>query len=61
VSGGSGNLLCSLDGGQTWKKDREVEQVPSNFYKIVFLDRDRGFIIGQRGILLKYRGQPEAA
>ncbi len=61
VSGGSGNLLCSLDGGKTWEKDREVEGVPSNFYKIVFLTPEKGFIIGQRGVLLKYQAPVEAA
>ena len=61
VAGGSGNLLCSLDGGKTWQKDRDVENVPSNLYKIVFLSPDQGFIIGQRGVLLKYQGQVEAA
>ncbi|MEO8891742.1 MAG: YCF48-related protein, partial [Coleofasciculaceae cyanobacterium] len=54
VSGGSGNLLCSLDGGQTWQKDKAVEDVPSNLYKIVFLTPEQGFIIGQKGVLLKY-------
>ncbi len=61
IAGGSGNLLCSLDGGKTWQKDREVEDVPSNLYKIVFLGPDKGFIIGQRGVLLKYKGKVEAA
>lgn len=61
IAGGSGNLLCSFDGGKTWQKDREVEEVPSNLYKIVFLSPDRGFIIGQKGILLKYEGTAEAA
>ena len=54
VAGGSGNLLCSFDGGKTWQKDLEVENVPSNLYKIVFLSPEEGFILGQRGILLKY-------
>lgn len=54
VTGGSGNLLCSLDGGQTWLKDRAVENVPGNFYKIVFLNQDKGFVIGQNGVLLRY-------
>lgn len=61
VAGGSGNLLCSLDGGKTWQKDRDVENVPSNLYKIVFITPEQGFIIGQRGVLLKYQGAVKAA
>lgn len=60
VSGGSGNLLRSLDGGETWEKDQEVEDVPANFYKIVFLNPEKGFILGQNGTLLKYNGIPES-
>jgi photosystem II stability/assembly factor-like uncharacterized protein len=56
LSGGSGNLLVSADGGQTWKKNKEVDSISSNFYRIVFVDSDRGFVMGQRGILLKYTG-----
>lgn len=61
VSGGSGNLLCSLDGGQTWQKDRDVENIPGNFYKIVFLSPEQGFVIGQRGTLLKYQASVKSA
>jgi len=57
VSGGSGNLLRSVDGGKTWEKDRDVEGVAANLYKIVFFNSDQGFIIGDRGLILKY--QPE--
>ncbi len=59
VSGGSANLLHSTDGGETWEKDRDVEDTATNLYKIVFLSADKGFIIGDRGFLLKY--QPDIA
>jgi len=61
LSGGSGNLLRSGDGGKTWEKDREVESVPANLYKIVFFNSDHGFIIGDRGILLKYKPETPTA
>ena len=49
VTGGSGNLLVSTDGGETWLKDKAVEDVPTNFYRIKFLGEDKGYILGQRG------------
>lgn len=61
VGGGSGNLLRSGDGGKTWEKDRDVEAVPANLYKIVFLNPQKGFIIGDHGVLLKYQPMVEAA
>ena len=61
VAGGSGNLVSSLDGGQTWQKDREIENIPSNLYRIIFVASDRGFILGQRGTLLRYQPQTQAA
>ncbi len=61
ASGGSGDLLVSNDGGKTWLKDEAVEEVPSNLYKILFFTPDRGFIIGQKGILLKYQGEGASA
>ncbi|WP_373530539.1 photosynthesis system II assembly factor Ycf48 [Nostoc sp.] len=59
IGGGSGNLLRSADGGKTWEKDRLVEEVAANLYKIIFLEPDRGFVIGDRGALLKYIPNPE--
>ncbi|WP_008313087.1 photosynthesis system II assembly factor Ycf48 [Leptolyngbya sp. PCC 6406] len=57
VSGGSGNLLNSQDGGKTWYKDKELSAVPSNFYRILFMSPEQGFILGQRGYLLRYEGK----
>lgn len=67
IGGGSGNLLRSTDGGKSWEKDRDVEEVAANFYRVIFFKPDQGFIIGDRGVLLKYQpnvetaSQPEAA
>ena len=61
VTGGSGNLLMSEDGGMTWKKDKAVENVPTNFYRIKFLNNDKGYVLGQRGYLLRYEPEPVAA
>jgi photosystem II stability/assembly factor-like uncharacterized protein len=55
ITGGGGNLLCSFDGGQTWFKDKAVNDVPSNLYRIVFSSPDHGFILGQRGTILRYQ------
>jgi len=61
VTGGSGNLLMSPDGGETWMKDKAVENVPTNFYRVKFLDADRGYILGQRGYLLRYEEELPSA
>ena len=61
LAGGSANLLRSTNSGETWEKDREIEDVASNLYKIVFLSPEQGFVLGQRGVLLKYEPQTEAA
>lgn len=57
VVGGSALLIHSPDGGVTWEKANKVSNVPANFYTIVFPDPRRGFILGQRGALLRYTGE----
>lgn len=61
ISGGSGNLLRTTDGGQTWEKDREIENLPGNLYKVTFLSPEQGYVMGQRGLLLKYQPTQDAA
>lgn len=61
AAGGSGNLLRSVNDGETWEKDRDVENIPSNLYKVVFISPDQGFVLGQNGILLKYQPETEEA
>lgn len=61
VAGGGGNLLYSPDGGKSWQKDTALEDVPSNLYRIVFVSPTQGFVLGQRGILLKYEGESQTA
>lgn len=57
IVGGSGSLLVSFDNGQTWYHDAKMDQdVPANLYKIEFLNENNGYILGQRGTFLRYRG-----
>jgi photosystem II stability/assembly factor-like uncharacterized protein len=60
IAGGSGNLLRSTDGGQTWEKDKVVEDIPTNFYRVIFVSENQGFILGQSGKLLRYQPPAEA-
>ncbi len=53
VVGGSALLLHSPDQGQTWEEAR-LGKIPANFYTIEFMSPDQGFILGQRGALLRY-------
>jgi len=56
AGGGSGTLLSSADGGKTWRKDPVGAQQPTNFSRIAFLPDGKGFVLGERGSLLRWVG-----
>ncbi|MFM7514952.1 MAG: photosynthesis system II assembly factor Ycf48, partial [Cyanobium sp.] len=56
TGGGSGTLLSSSDGGRTWQRDPVGEQQPTNFTRIVFPADGKGFVLGERGSLLRWVG-----
>jgi len=56
TGGGSGTLLTSADGGKTWQKDPVGSQQPTNFSRIAFLADGKGFVLGERGSLLRWVG-----
>ena len=56
AGGGSGTLLTSADGGKTWRKDPVGAQQPTNFSRIAFLPDGKGFVLGERGSLLRWVG-----
>jgi len=56
TGGGSGTLLVSDDEGTTWRRDPVGSKQPSNFTRIVFADGGKGFVLGERGTLLRWVG-----
>jgi photosystem II stability/assembly factor-like uncharacterized protein len=56
LGGGSGTLLVSKDGGKSWQKDPVGSEQPTNFSRISFLPDGKGFILGERGSLLRWVG-----
>ena len=53
---GSGTLLIYSDGGKSWQKDPVGAQQPSNFTRISFKPDGKGFVLGERGSLLRWVG-----
>jgi len=61
AGGGNGTLIVSKDNGQTWKSDPIASSLPTNFIKIVFINKNnlneaKGFILGERGYILRWNG-----
>ncbi|MEM9217417.1 MAG: photosynthesis system II assembly factor Ycf48 [Cyanobacteria bacterium P01_F01_bin.150] len=55
VTGGSGTLLRTTDGGETWEKDKTAADMP-NLYTVKFFGPDHGIILSQGSSLLRYVG-----
>lgn len=58
VTGGNSILLHSQDGGKSWVKEESISSSGANFYTVLFVGGDRGYILGQNGSLLAYSAQP---
>ena len=56
AGGGSGTLLVSRDEGKSWQKDPVGEKQPTNFSHIAFFPDGKGFVLGERGSLLRWIG-----
>ena len=56
AGGGSGTLLSSADGGQTWTRDPVGAAQPTNFTRFLFTRDGKGFALGERGSLLRWVG-----
>ncbi len=56
TGGGNGTLLVSSDGGHSWQKDPVGSQQPTNFTRIRFTPDGKGFVLGERGALLRWIG-----
>ena len=56
TGGGSGTLLVSHDGGKHWEKDPVGAEQPTNFTRISFSGDGKGFVLGERGHLLRWIG-----
>lgn len=56
LGGGNGTLLSSRDGGSTWLRDPVGRQQAGTFTRILFVGDGKGFVLGERGNLLRWIG-----
>ncbi len=52
ITGGNGTLLSSKDQGKTWEKG--TLETKGSLFRIKFVDKNLGFIMGQKGTLLRF-------
>lgn len=55
AAGGSGILLRTTDGGKSWIRDKVADKIAANLYSVKFIN-DKGFVLGNDGVLLRYLG-----
>ena len=61
AGGGNGTLIVSKDQGKTWESDPVAVNLPTNYIKILFIGKEnlkstKGFILGERGYILRWIG-----
>ncbi|TQD99818.1 hypothetical protein C1H46_014556 [Malus baccata] len=56
AAGGSGILLQTTNGGKTWTRDKAADNIAANLYYVKFIDDNKGFVLGNDGVLLRYLG-----
>ena len=56
AAGGNGTLLVSHDDGDSWEQDPVGSVQPSNFTRFELTQDGKGFLLGERGILLRWVG-----
>nr|YP_002049139.1 plant photosystem II stability/assembly factor- like protein [Paulinella chromatophora]ACB42929.1 plant photosystem II stability/assembly factor- like protein [Paulinella chromatophora] len=54
IGGGNGTLLKSSDDGKTWERDPIGSGEATNFTRILFPRKNKGFVLGERGHLLSW-------
>ncbi|GFZ00333.1 photosystem II stability/assembly factor, chloroplast (HCF136) [Actinidia rufa] len=56
AAGGSGILLRTTNGGKTWSRDKAADNIAANLYSVKFINEQKGFVLGNDGVLLRYLG-----
>ncbi|CAD5168683.1 unnamed protein product [Musa acuminata subsp. malaccensis] len=56
AAGGSGILLRTTNGGKTWTRDKAADNIAANLYSVKFVTDEKGFVLGNDGVLLRYLG-----